>query len=85
MSAEHSIKGQPLADLMFGSWEQGFHKPHNKVIKKDVNMFNQPFRQHWNVALGKGHQVFNHRVHKYRGPTKGDDWIESPDEEEEEK
>lgn len=20
---------QPLADMMFGSWEQGFHKPHH--------------------------------------------------------
>jgi len=41
MSHDKRPKGQPLADLMFGSWEQGFHKPHNKDIKKDVNMYNQ--------------------------------------------
>ena len=50
--------GQPLADFMFGSWEQGFHKPHRKAIRGHVNMFDQPYRQAWNVAKGNGHAVF---------------------------
>jgi hypothetical protein len=30
LNSKVSHKGQPLADLMFGSWEQGFHKPATK-------------------------------------------------------
>jgi len=72
-------KGQPLADFLFGSWEQGFHKPHAHDIKKHINMFDQPFRQHWSVADGNGHQVYNLRhPDAYGGPvglglTKGDE------------
>jgi hypothetical protein len=28
-----------------------------RKVKKDVNMFDQPYRQHWSVAKGEGHQV----------------------------
>jgi hypothetical protein len=74
MAHDKRPKGQPLADLMFGSWEQGFHKPHHKSIKKDVNMYNQPYRQMWSVAKGKGHQVFKDPYYeKYDGPTRGED------------
>ena len=65
MQSEKQSKGQPLADFMFGSWQQGFQKPHERVIRKHVNMFDQPFRQHWEVAKGNGHQV-------YKGPYEPD-------------
>ena len=47
-----------LADLMFGSWNQGFHKPHDKTVHKAENMFDQPYRQHMAAAAQQGHQVF---------------------------
>ena len=69
IARERRHNGQSaMADLMFGSWEQGFHKPHTKSIKDTVNMFDQPYRQHWSVAKGKGHQVFKH-THETTGPT----------------
>jgi len=80
MQSHKKEKGQPLADFLFGSWEQGFHKPHQHDIKKHINMFDQPFRQHWSVADGNGHQVYNLPPHPnaYGGPvglglTKGDE------------
>ena len=35
-----------ISDLMFGTWHQGFNKPHEHAIRKHVNMFDQPYRQH---------------------------------------
>jgi len=60
-----------LADFFFGSWQQGFHKPHSKDIRPEVNMFDQPYRQHMSAARGDGHQVF--KVSRLDYPTRGDD------------
>jgi hypothetical protein len=68
--AQHP-RGEGLADLVFGSWNQGFHQPHSLAIKHDVSMFDQPYRQHMAVASSKGHQVFKHE--RVRFPTVGDD------------
>eukprot|EP00293_Proteomonas_sulcata_P010379 CAMPEP_0184293794 /NCGR_PEP_ID=MMETSP1049-20130417/5131_1 /TAXON_ID=77928 /ORGANISM="Proteomonas sulcata, Strain CCMP704" /LENGTH=337 /DNA_ID=CAMNT_0026601865 /DNA_START=66 /DNA_END=1079 /DNA_ORIENTATION=- len=65
-------KHQPFPDMAFGSWQQGFDKPHDHEIREDVNMFDQPFRQHWAAAKGKGHQVFHVKDVEY-GKTLGDD------------
>mmetsp|Transcript_4983 Transcript_4983/g.8005 ORF Transcript_4983/g.8005 Transcript_4983/m.8005 type:complete len:480 (+) Transcript_4983:95-1534(+) len=92
MQHEKQSKGQPLADFMFGSWQQGFQKPHERVIRKHVNMFDQPFRQHWEVANGNGHQVYKgpHHPNAYGGPvglgpTLGDDPTFEAEEAEKEK
>ena len=44
---------------MFGSWEQGFHKPHHADIKHALSMFDQPYRSHWHVNRGEGHAVYH--------------------------
>jgi hypothetical protein len=31
---------------------QGFTKPHDHTIRKSLNMFDQPFRQHYASATG---------------------------------
>ncbi|EKX32929.1 hypothetical protein GUITHDRAFT_166589 [Guillardia theta CCMP2712] len=48
-----------FANLVFGSWNQGFNKPHNLKVKKSVSMFDQPYRQHMSVASGNGKQVYH--------------------------
>eukprot|EP00960_Hanusia_phi_P057327 763529-Hanusia_phi.AAC.1 len=78
LATQKKATGQPLADFLFGSWQQGFIKPHDKQIRNHVNMFDQPYRQHWSVSTGKGHQVFkSQQPNEYGGPvslgpTKGD-------------
>jgi len=57
-AAEHKAKAFPLADLAFGSWEQGFHKPHDHDIRHHLSMFDQPYRQHMSAARGDGHIVY---------------------------
>ncbi len=32
---------------------------YHRIVKKDLNMFDQPYRQHWSVAKGQGHQVIS--------------------------
>lgn len=83
MDAQRRAHGQPLADLFFGSWQQGFTKPHDTDVKKGLNMFDQPYRQHYASATGQGHQIFKTKPQhdiseQYGGPlsmgrTKGDD------------
>jgi len=80
MEAHPNQGGVPLADFMFGTWQQGFNKPHAKAIRHAVNMFDQPYRQHWSAAKGDGHQVYKlaPKGNAYGGvvslgPTKGDD------------
>jgi len=87
MESQSHPHGQPLADLLFGSWQQGFVKPHDKAIRKNVNMFDQPYRQHFASATGHGHQIYKlepkHDISEQyggplsMGPTKGDDddWV----------
>ena len=87
MESERHPHGQPLADFFFGSWNQGFVKPHDTAIRKNVNMFDQPYRQHYASATGQGHQIFKlepkHDISEQyggplsMGPTKGDDddWV----------
>jgi len=88
MEGKRHPHGQPLADLLFGSWQQGFVKPHDTDIRKNINMFDQPYRQHYASATGKGHQIYKlepkHDIsEQYGGPlsmgmTKGDDednWV----------
>ena len=41
MESQRHPHGQPLADFFFGSWNQGFVKPHDTEIRKNVNMFDQ--------------------------------------------
>ena len=41
MESERHPHGQPLSDFFFGSWNQGFVKPHDTDIRKNVNMFDQ--------------------------------------------
>jgi hypothetical protein len=31
----------PLEDLVFGSWQEGFNRPHSEKLKADVHMFDQ--------------------------------------------
>mmetsp|Transcript_59764 Transcript_59764/g.87564 ORF Transcript_59764/g.87564 Transcript_59764/m.87564 type:complete len:551 (+) Transcript_59764:36-1688(+) len=87
MESQSHPHGQPLADLLFGSWQQGFVKPHDTAIRKNVNMFDQPYRQHFASATGQGHQIYKlepkHDISEQyggplsMGPTKGDDedWV----------
>lgn len=73
MMAPHVVHkaGEGLADLVFGTWNQGFHKPHDLDIRKRINMFDQPYRQHMAVAKDQGQQVF--KEDKVTYPTLGDD------------
>jgi len=64
---------EPIADMMFGSWHQGFHKPHDHEIRTHVSMFDQPYRQHKAVENGLGHQVFKQENNEPIGKTLGDD------------
>jgi hypothetical protein len=66
---------QPVADLMYGSWQMGFAKPATTTVRPDVNMFDQPYRQHMHAARGEGHQVFHvpNDTTNPLGPTLGDD------------
>jgi hypothetical protein len=97
MESHRHTHGQPLADLLFGSWQQGFVKPHDHQVRKGINMFDQPYRQHYASMTGKGHQIFKlenrHDISEQygglmsEGRTKGDDkgeWKGSGAKEEEE-